>query len=292
MADLMAKPPAFQFYPKDWLTSEKVMSMTLEQQGAYMNLLCHAWINEGLPNDDAILARLSGMGDAWLKGGSRLVRGCFKLKGDRLINEKQESIRENQKTWREKSRLGGIESGKARSKAKKTAKGGSQMAEPKANTALASALASKDLNTQSLSVPPQTGETDVDRMAIAVYEHYKKMVKAGAREVTLKHIRRILKTEGRTETDLISTIDNYTQTDRFRNAANNQFYIEPSNFFGQSRRFEQFLPTDEDVVLVEDTRAAEQEKIRKRTEQIKADREAAHETTGAQLEKINEKLKG
>ena len=61
-------PPAFQFYPKDYLSSRAVSCMTLEERGAYVNLLCHAWLSDDpgtLPDDPKILAALSGLGEAW-----------------------------------------------------------------------------------------------------------------------------------------------------------------------------------------------------------------------------------
>jgi hypothetical protein len=34
------KSPAFQFYPKDFLTDENVRVMSLQERGAYITLLC------------------------------------------------------------------------------------------------------------------------------------------------------------------------------------------------------------------------------------------------------------
>lgn len=58
------KPPYFPFYPKDFVTDEKVMNMCTEAVGAYIRLLCAAWIANPpatIPNDDAALARLAGL---------------------------------------------------------------------------------------------------------------------------------------------------------------------------------------------------------------------------------------
>lgn len=35
--------PYFKFYPRDWLTSPTVMLMSLEEQGAYIRMLCLQW---------------------------------------------------------------------------------------------------------------------------------------------------------------------------------------------------------------------------------------------------------
>src|SRR3990167_10345948 len=55
------RSPAFQFYPKDYLSSSKVQRMSLAERGAYTTLLCHCWLDAGLPNNMAALAQLVGM---------------------------------------------------------------------------------------------------------------------------------------------------------------------------------------------------------------------------------------
>src|SRR3990167_6131285 len=57
------RPPAFQFYAKDWLSSKAVLMMSPLQRGYYINLLAHAWDNTPpgtLPNDPDKLWRMSG----------------------------------------------------------------------------------------------------------------------------------------------------------------------------------------------------------------------------------------
>lgn len=41
------KSPAFQFYPKDFLTDDKVIEMSAEVRGYYVDLLCIDWLNDG-----------------------------------------------------------------------------------------------------------------------------------------------------------------------------------------------------------------------------------------------------
>lgn len=55
----MTKPPAFQFYAKEWLSSTAEMS--LAAQGAYMRLLAWSWDNGPLATDEARRARLVGL---------------------------------------------------------------------------------------------------------------------------------------------------------------------------------------------------------------------------------------
>lgn len=54
------KSPAFQFYVKDWLGSQRVRLLTPEQRGCYMDLMAHCWDGPGLPDDVSELEVLSG----------------------------------------------------------------------------------------------------------------------------------------------------------------------------------------------------------------------------------------
>jgi len=122
----MNRPPAFQFYPGDWLSNANVSMMTLEEEGAYIRLLCHCWIEGYLPNDDAKLAMLS-------KGASTtvlsLVRQRFQPSADDahiLINLRLVRERQKQVAWREKSSAGGRKSAQLRAKSTdRKSKGGS-----------------------------------------------------------------------------------------------------------------------------------------------------------------------
>lgn len=127
------KPPAFQFYPGDWLASTKISLMTPAEEGAYIRLLCHAWSDPqcSLPDDDDILASLSRLGTEWLNGASTKIRACFKKKGNRLYSERLEIERKKQREWRKKSRLGGVNSAKSRKHKELEGKGGSDLVETK-----------------------------------------------------------------------------------------------------------------------------------------------------------------
>lgn len=87
------KPPAFQFYVNDWLSSSSVAMMTPEQRGCYIQLLARAW-PDGIPYDahaSSMLWALASMpsADAWdkIKGP---VLAQFVERDGRLINLKLE----------------------------------------------------------------------------------------------------------------------------------------------------------------------------------------------------------
>jgi uncharacterized protein YdaU (DUF1376 family) len=83
------KPVYFSFYPSDFKASSTVCSMTPEQIGGYILLLCHAFDSDdcGLPDDDQQLALLSRLNDRWPQVGTR-VKMAFKKRGSRLYNDR------------------------------------------------------------------------------------------------------------------------------------------------------------------------------------------------------------
>jgi len=75
--------------------------MSLAEEGAFIHLLCHAWADPDctLPDDDASLAMLSRLGDAWASGSGQKLRGVFISDPDRpgrIYNPRQRSVREAQ----------------------------------------------------------------------------------------------------------------------------------------------------------------------------------------------------
>jgi uncharacterized protein YdaU (DUF1376 family) len=103
----MAKIPYFPFYPDDWISSPKVMMMTMEQRGIYITLLAHAWNFPGgsLPDDMSILQR-------FCHGARRIniqyvLDTCFERRGNeggdvawmnpRLLHERSRAITKHSK---------------------------------------------------------------------------------------------------------------------------------------------------------------------------------------------------
>ncbi len=100
----MNRSPAFQFYPDDYLSDINVELMTLEEQGAYMRLICHAWKSTPvgtLPHEDEILAQLSRLGEEkWKQSKSKILR-AFILSSEGLIVQKRlVAEHEKQKKYR------------------------------------------------------------------------------------------------------------------------------------------------------------------------------------------------
>jgi uncharacterized protein YdaU (DUF1376 family) len=95
----MAKAPAFQFYPRDFLTDERVTLMSHTERGIYITLLCHCWLETSLPLEADTLAKMLNLP---LKRFTALwehsvVRTCFQVQEDgRLHHGRLDKEREKQ----------------------------------------------------------------------------------------------------------------------------------------------------------------------------------------------------
>lgn len=117
----MGKPPAFQFYPNDWLSSPTILLMTPSQEGAYIRLLAYCWSDKdcSLPDDDRQLGVLSRLGEQAFTECSSVMREVFvshptidgRLTNTRLLDE-----RKRLDDRREQQRQAGIKSGQSRRK--------------------------------------------------------------------------------------------------------------------------------------------------------------------------------
>ena len=91
----MNKPPAFQFYPDDYLGGTR--TMTLAQKGAYMDLLCLQWSQSEIHQDDIDFVCKS----LTAEDKARVLRK-FKQSGINCFqNERLESERQKQIEYRE-----------------------------------------------------------------------------------------------------------------------------------------------------------------------------------------------
>ena len=153
----MAKSPAFQFYPQDWLSSPRITMMTLEEEGAYIRLLCFDWMNDGIPDDEQSFLSLSG-----LNKRSTNVQQCFiehPTKPNYITNERLLVERNKQLNRRKKCSEAGKASGLSRSKSI-TSNGRSTSVEQKSNSSLSSSSSiSSSNNKKSIRfTPPSLSE--------------------------------------------------------------------------------------------------------------------------------------
>ena len=97
----MGKAPAFQFYPKDWLTDPDVVCMSMGQRGAYITLICYCWKEDKLPNNPDYIRKLLGNIPKWktLWNG---IKHKFEIQGDYLVHPRLEEERIKQEEYRKK----------------------------------------------------------------------------------------------------------------------------------------------------------------------------------------------
>ena len=98
-------PPAFQFYPQDFITG--VMYLTMEERGMYITLLCIQWSKNRIPKERLGLI----LGKEW-ENVSDLVKEKFIDKGDYLINKRLFSVSEDRRKFVEKQSINGRKGGR------------------------------------------------------------------------------------------------------------------------------------------------------------------------------------
>lgn len=104
------KPPAFQFYAKDWRSSHNVARMTSKERGVYIDLLAAAWESEEpgtLPAPAQLMARCAGLDTRLVKNFLHKFPTAFKQLGDIFVNEKLHSQWIELKEYKQKQSLAG-----------------------------------------------------------------------------------------------------------------------------------------------------------------------------------------
>jgi uncharacterized protein YdaU (DUF1376 family) len=162
------KAPAYQWYPRDYMSDEAVALMSYEQRGIYRDLLDRQWLEGSIPADLSQLAAILRIPVSRFEKLWPQVSAKFKPAGEgRLVNTRMEREREKQDAYRELQRQKGISSGRARAKRQPDANHGSTTVpvrlEPEGNSSsalcsLQSATASaKSVSTRAPEPMPGRG---------------------------------------------------------------------------------------------------------------------------------------
>lgn len=106
----MAKSPAFQFYPDDFMGGKPGM-MTPEQTHVYIWLLCLDWNQNGFPFDVPVLARWCRVTPSVFRKAWAVVQECFSCRDGRWFNDRLAKEHEKQEQFKTKmannGKLGG-----------------------------------------------------------------------------------------------------------------------------------------------------------------------------------------
>lgn len=110
------KAPAFQFYAADWLADERLVSLSLEEQGAYVRILAFAWRAKTVSSDPKVIARLIGCGctPEVASGAMAMLERCHS-DASRCYSPMLEQRRAEQAANRAKKSKSGSLGGKAKS---------------------------------------------------------------------------------------------------------------------------------------------------------------------------------
>jgi len=109
------KRPSFQFYPGDWLSSQRVALMSLDEEGAYIRALSFCWNHGSIPSDPEKLARLIGKGASTTLATT--LATMFEPDSNdpsKLVHSRLNAERAKQDEWSRKSSEGGRKSAELR----------------------------------------------------------------------------------------------------------------------------------------------------------------------------------
>jgi len=150
------RPPAFQFYPRDYLADLRVQAMSWAARGAYWHLCCLYWVERGLPDDADTLARaLNVSRRTWDKLWAEIAP-CFTRTDKGLKHKRLDAERTKQAAFAAKCSKGG-KLGMARrwSKSPKTTdKGSNHLLIRSDNSALALASSVQEQDQRTAAAPP------------------------------------------------------------------------------------------------------------------------------------------
>lgn len=111
----MADLAWFPFYVGDFLSSRRTRTMTAEQVGVYLLLLCEQWDHGPIPDDPGEIEDICRVDRSQ---ASAVLQRCFELTLGGWVNRRLEEIRAEQEEKRlrlsEAGRRGGVSSGHAR----------------------------------------------------------------------------------------------------------------------------------------------------------------------------------
>jgi len=128
----VSKAPALPLYTKDFDTDERVLLMSLEEEGAYNRLIRHQWREGSIPGDLRSLARILRItaGRA-RKLWSGVLKTCFdRHPSGRLVNRKVETVREGQRNFHEVRSEAGMRGAEVRWGKKRRSEAGMRGARP------------------------------------------------------------------------------------------------------------------------------------------------------------------
>lgn len=160
----MAKPqftssPAFQFYTKEFLSSSKVIAMSMTERGVYITLLALQWEDGSLPSEMPALANMVGLNVKQLERmWPHNLGRCFVTRNGRFLNLRLEKERTKQEDNRAQRSKNGSKGGRPTKESKKKAEVISSLPKKEADESTAVCV----LRTAEPPKAPESGESKLD----------------------------------------------------------------------------------------------------------------------------------
>lgn len=159
----MKNPPAFQFYPADFLADENVALMSLAGRGAYITLMCYCWREGSMPSDMTKLGRLCGIDGSAMAQLWDELSPCFEVIDDRYIHPRLNKERakqvEHKEERSESGKRGALKRwGEQHKENKGDGSYGLAMAEPVARNSSSSSSSPSSSKEKKVSTKPQPDE--------------------------------------------------------------------------------------------------------------------------------------
>ena len=115
MQEITKTAPAFQFYASDTMADKRYRSMSLEERGLFISILCECWVNRSIPADPLSIGKWLGFSKEVIEAAlTRNVLSFFVKDGDELKSTELERYRTKLEEGREKMSKGGKKGAKKR----------------------------------------------------------------------------------------------------------------------------------------------------------------------------------
>lgn len=118
MKEFIRRPPAFQFYPSNVMSSIQYRTMSLAERGLMMSMQNECWVNDSVPSDIKVLAKILGYPENEIKESlTPNVMHFFYKEDERIISPELIAYR-NKLDERQRLQIEGGKKGALRKKEK------------------------------------------------------------------------------------------------------------------------------------------------------------------------------
>lgn len=115
MQEITKTAPAFQFYASDTMADKRYRSMSLEERGLLISILCECWVNRSVPSDPQSIGKWLGFAKESIETAlTQRVLSFFKIAESEITSPELENYRTKLEENREKMSRGGRKGAKTR----------------------------------------------------------------------------------------------------------------------------------------------------------------------------------